>query len=188
MSRKPDPRPERTKALLFNALIELIQEKRWDKIRVQDILDRTGVGRSTFYAHFDNKFDLLTAGIPTQTMTVTNADGEADLLPLLAHVAESRPIMWPLMNQPLLGDILDTFQRGLSAAWTNHFTTLGIPAERHDVPAELLAGGFLSVMRDWLKDGCKRSPEEMNDEFCAYAQQIIDLTAGGPIAARPAMA
>lgn len=177
MSRKQDPRPNRTRSLLSGALLELIQEKRWDRIRVQDILDRTGVGRSTFYAHYDNKFDLLTADIPTITLPISEADGQPDLLPLFEHVAEMRPIMLPLMSQPLLGEIMDVFQRQLADAWSEHLGTAGIADERQQIASELLAGGFMAVARRWLKEGCRQPPADVCAEFTAYSTSIL-ATAG----------
>ena len=54
-----DPRIVRSTRALGRALIELIQERDYDEITVQQILDRAGVGRSTFYAHYRNKNDAL---------------------------------------------------------------------------------------------------------------------------------
>lgn len=44
---------------LGHELIELIQERRFAAITVQDILDRAGVGRTTFYTHYRTKEDVL---------------------------------------------------------------------------------------------------------------------------------
>jgi AcrR family transcriptional regulator len=54
-----DRRIQKTLKLLQNALAELIAEKDYDDITIQEILDRANVGRSTFYAHFENKDHLL---------------------------------------------------------------------------------------------------------------------------------
>lgn len=56
---KEDRRVRRTKQNLFNALTELMKEKKYHKITIQDIIDRADVGRSTFYAHYETKDDLL---------------------------------------------------------------------------------------------------------------------------------
>ena len=56
---KTDRRSQRTRQLLSAALFELMLEKRYDGITVQDIIDRANVGRSTFYAHYLDKEDLL---------------------------------------------------------------------------------------------------------------------------------
>jgi AcrR family transcriptional regulator len=60
--KRRDRRVERTQQLLRGALRSLIQEKGFEALTVQDIIDRANVGRATFYAHFDNKDDLLVSG------------------------------------------------------------------------------------------------------------------------------
>ncbi len=59
---KPDRRIQRTRQLLHEALITLILEKGYDAITVQDILERANLGRSTFYAHYQDKEALLLSG------------------------------------------------------------------------------------------------------------------------------
>jgi AcrR family transcriptional regulator len=61
--RRGDRRVQRTRQLLLNALLSLIQEKGFEALSVQDIIDRANVGRATFYAHFENKEDLLVSGL-----------------------------------------------------------------------------------------------------------------------------
>ena len=56
---KQDRRVGRTVTSLRKALTELILEKHYDSITVQDIIDRANVGRSTFYTHFRDKEDVL---------------------------------------------------------------------------------------------------------------------------------
>lgn len=54
-----DRRVQRTRRLIHDALIELILEKGYEAVTIQDILDRADVGRSTFYAHYTDKDALL---------------------------------------------------------------------------------------------------------------------------------
>jgi AcrR family transcriptional regulator len=54
-----DPRIRRTRDLLQQALVNLLETKEFDKISVQDITDVAGVNRATFYAHYPDKFALL---------------------------------------------------------------------------------------------------------------------------------
>jgi AcrR family transcriptional regulator len=58
-SEKLDPRVKRTRQMLDQAFIELLAEKGFDAVSVQDVTDRAGVNRATFYAHFQDKFALL---------------------------------------------------------------------------------------------------------------------------------
>ena len=54
-----DPRTKRTRELILKAFSELIEEKGFDSITVQEIADRATVNRATFYAHFEDKYLLL---------------------------------------------------------------------------------------------------------------------------------
>ena len=57
--KKLDPRVKRTRQLLQKALMELMAEKSFQDITVQDIAERATVNRVTFYAHFEDKYALL---------------------------------------------------------------------------------------------------------------------------------
>ena len=54
-----DRRARRSRRVLAEALWQLIQQSDWADISVQMICDRADVARSTFYAHFQTKLDLL---------------------------------------------------------------------------------------------------------------------------------
>lgn len=56
---KQDRRSLRTRRLVNTALMDLLLEKRFDAITVQDLLDRAGIGRSTIYTHYFDKDDVL---------------------------------------------------------------------------------------------------------------------------------
>ena len=58
-TKKTDRRAERTQELLLDALVSLLMERGYERLTIQNLLDRAGVGRATFYAHFQNKEDLL---------------------------------------------------------------------------------------------------------------------------------
>ena len=60
---KQDRRILRTRDKLGDALIALMQEKDFDDITVQNVLDRAGVGRSTFYVHYRDKNDLFLSDV-----------------------------------------------------------------------------------------------------------------------------
>ena len=59
LDQKLDPRVKRTRLLLEQAFMDVLREKGFQTITVQDITERAGVNRATFYAHFDDKYALL---------------------------------------------------------------------------------------------------------------------------------
>src|SRR3954471_12869744 len=97
---KDDPRIRRTRDALGDALLALMQEKTFESITVQEVLDRAGVGRSTFYAHYRDKDDLLLSDVDEffqfmATVLVRSGERSARVAPvreLFAHVAEARDI------------------------------------------------------------------------------------------------
>ena len=58
-----DRRAVRTRGLLLDALPSLMLERGFERLTTQNIIDRAGVGRATFYAHFQNKEELLEASV-----------------------------------------------------------------------------------------------------------------------------
>lgn len=56
---KLDPRVRRTRQMIEQAFSELIKEKGFQNLSVQDITGQAGINRATFYAHFPDKFALL---------------------------------------------------------------------------------------------------------------------------------
>lgn len=54
-----DPRVKRTRLLIQNALVSLLGETEFESITVQEIAERATVNRATFYAHYEDKYDLV---------------------------------------------------------------------------------------------------------------------------------
>jgi AcrR family transcriptional regulator len=70
---KVDPRIRRTRQMLFKAFQDLLTEKTFDQISVQDISERSTLNRATFYDHFTDKFALLEAMIGERFSTLIEA-------------------------------------------------------------------------------------------------------------------
>src|SRR4030095_15595636 len=60
---KLDPRVKRTRNLILQAFGSLLAEKGFESISVQDVTDKAEINRATFYAHFQDKYDLLNKAI-----------------------------------------------------------------------------------------------------------------------------
>jgi len=70
---KIDPRVRRTRQMLFQAFEDLLGEKNFEQISVQDISERSTLNRATFYDHFTDKFALLEAMMGERFSTLIEA-------------------------------------------------------------------------------------------------------------------
>ncbi len=86
-----DRRVQRTRQLLQDAIVALIEEKGYEAVTVQDILDRANLGRSTFYAHFRDKEDLLLSGFEKVRSAFEKRHRE-----ILAHGGGVADIHWEM--------------------------------------------------------------------------------------------
>src|SRR5882724_6308132 len=104
--RKTDRRIVRTRDRLGDALIQLIREKPFDSVTVQDVLDRAGVGRSTFYVHYSDKDDLFLSELEEFLEMMATAlsrkkdtsDRVAPVREFFAHVAEAKRLYTSLIE------------------------------------------------------------------------------------------
>jgi AcrR family transcriptional regulator len=90
-----DQRVERTRQALLGAFVQLMLEgRRYDRITIADLIERAGVGRSTFYEHYRNKHEVLEETIRYPFAPLARAvDSDFDVAQLrgaLTHFLENR--------------------------------------------------------------------------------------------------
>jgi AcrR family transcriptional regulator len=189
-SRPADRRVRRTRNLLRNAFLELIQEKGYDRITVQDILDRADVGRSTFYAHYRDKDDLMLAGFEDIRSALaaerdaaqkgTTAKGEF-LQPLLAvfrHVEEHRHF-WHALSRKGGSEFVTRILRESIADLVREHLRVQFPGTdrdglRFDAAMRFVAGACMGLVIWWLEDDrVTYSAEEIHSVFRRLATQGV---------------
>ena len=74
-SGKYDLKSMKTKTALDEALMTLLEKHSFEKIAVRNICEEALISRTTFYAHYTDKYDFLKHWLTSFVMKYTNHDG-----------------------------------------------------------------------------------------------------------------
>jgi AcrR family transcriptional regulator len=190
--QRQDRRSQRTQQTLLDALIALLAVKHYDEISINDIIDRANVGRSTFYAHYQCKDDLLKSGFErVLDMLIHHISfGEAyqdlrlDTTQLFRHAQGHyelyRTLVWGSGFDLLTKD----GHAALSAKFQESFTQILSGKPEPSIPLAVLsysmAGTLLILLKWWLDNKMPYSPEYMDEIFqqlvMSSTRKILGLT------------
>jgi AcrR family transcriptional regulator len=172
MSDKNDRRSQRTRHLLSAALVELIREKDYKTITVNDIIERANVSRSTFYAHYKDKDDLFLGELDRVIEVLSRRIPGQDEMPFLPslglfqHVSEEYELYRALVWTPGIDLLIKHMQKSLTQRVEQGLQNSG---QEYGVPIPILAnfitGSFLNLLKWWLENKEKQTPEQMNEMF-----------------------
>jgi AcrR family transcriptional regulator len=185
----PDRRVRKTRKALRDALVELILEKGYNGVTVGDIVERADVGRTTFYAHFTDKDDLLLSGFAEMHATlvpegsggglamlaelgrqmVVHVDGERRLYRAIFGIGGAGPL-----RARIESDLAGHVERALAAEYP------AATAAARAMGARMATTAFLGLVAWWL-DGDQRIPaDSIADSFEAFAMPGLGALLGAP--------
>ena len=178
-----DRRVRKTTRSLIQALVDLSLERGYDAITVQDLLDRADVGRSTFYAHYRGKDDLVLRSFDAMLRGLDAAlpDGRAGgarLAPvreMFRHVGGFNRFHRAMAVGGMLDRLYRTGTSTLAGTIRARLDASAADAAVRDdgvpneVRAQALAGAIFALLRDWIDSGQRHTPERMDDMFHAIA-------------------
>jgi AcrR family transcriptional regulator len=180
-TKKLDPRVVRTRKLLREALVASILEKGYDATNIQDITDRAGLRRATFYLHYGDK-DALLLSMMQETLDALMQEMEARAANSFS--AETQPSE-DLMTFQHVQERADLYRAVLSGQGAAGITRgvrdflaerIRVTCQRKhpdldmtmpiDVLANYLAAVKLNMVIWWLDSGMPYTPQQMA-EMCA---------------------
>jgi AcrR family transcriptional regulator len=172
--RKMDRRVRRTRDALGDALVDLMHEKPFSAIRVQHVLDRAKVGRSTFYTHYRDKDDLFLSDVEDFFEGMANLlsrRGEdsnriAPVREFFAHVAEWKEFHAALVASGKVRDVMELGHGYFARAIEQRLSEVQpLRISFRTAMAHALAGALLSLLSWWIDRGMPASPHEMDDMY-----------------------
>ena len=156
--RARDARARRTMQLLHEALLSLVESTTVDRITVDDIVERAGVGRSTFYRHFETKEALINEIATTEIEhlvdlafpLVSATDSRSACRALATYVDEHRRLWSVLLTGGASAVMRETFIRLASARAPTSFDGFEpvLPVELGVVAG---VGATIEILAWWLR-------------------------------------
>lgn len=191
MAESDDRRVQKTRQLLQQAIISLAAEKRFDKISVQDIIDRANVGRTTFYAHFQSKEDLFLSTHDGLLLLVSHSffdpsgvwcpDPPSMLITFFERMEESTQMHFYLtfggedggVHKPMKERIAETLEEYLHQAFDESRSAIPFV-----VLGQQVATSYVSLMTWWMNKRMPYTPHQLAVMLHRMNQSMIKNALG----------
>ena len=184
-----DRRSRRSRRLLKEGLLQMMQEKRFSEITVRDITERMDLNRGTFYLHYPDTAALLQsveADMLAEAQALVDAhmaESTAErtlrpvLLPILDYVVEHRTIIGMLLDSSTASGFVDRLQKliyrngsRLTEAWFRD-----VSPEQLDYLMSFLTYGLIGLVKEWFGRGMDLPGEEL----VSMADRLVQGAAEG---------
>lgn len=184
-----DRRQKKTREAIFVAFTELLAEKNYNQISVQEIIDAADIGRTTFYAHFETKDFLLkelceelfehiigtAMGLPHGAYhDYCGSQGDSVFLHLLRHLQENDRNILSLLSGENNEIFLRYFKSNLKKLIVSQYEGR---LENKELPEDFLinhiSSSFVETVSWWISRKMKEPPEEITGYFLATIEPIL---------------
>lgn len=177
-----DKRQQKTRKAIFQAFTKLLENKRYGNITVQEIIDEANIGRSTFYAHFETKDELLRAlcsdifqhifsdnQTSEGTHDFSGADGglKEKLTHILHHLHDSRREIQSILICESGELFMARFKEYLCVLFEKYLFEIKSPAPKEFI-LKYLSGSFSETVKWWLSEKTKYQPCEIVEYFISF--------------------
>lgn len=177
---KQDLRVQKTYQALITSFSDLLQTKSFEQITVQDLCANANVRRSTFYRHFNDKYDLLNHVVGTLIdhfrklyLPDINPDNprqffEKLMRDVLTFIHDNKDIVRSVITLNFYGEVYTIFYEQIYKAVQKQ-----IEFDRQSgqfyvdvtIYGEFLTGGILSVITNWIQHGQQQSIDKVTKEI-----------------------
>ncbi len=183
-----DRRIQKTRTLIMNTFIELLAEKGFEKITINDIAERANINRGTVYLHYVDKVDLLDQCIGTYVELLlshcanradTNLDASA-FQSVFEYLEKNFTIYKLLLSNEGFG----LFRNRLYAIIAQTVTeVVGFKSENNafsnEVTTHFLTSGFIGVLEWWINHSMPCSVQEITEQLMfllePYTKHLVSI-------------
>jgi AcrR family transcriptional regulator len=189
MARKEDLRVRKTKKSIAEAFMALLEEKTYEEITVNELCDRAGVRRTTFYKHYKDKLDYVACfakDLREKFDDIIWKNGKPDSTPdyyvayaksLVDFISRHETVVNNIIKSPAFSAIAivlseqnykDTYDRLMVSIKAG--MELCASAE---VVSGMIVGAVSSAITLWLRGGRKMPADQLAEEIGAMVKKAM---------------
>jgi hypothetical protein len=164
-----DRRIQKTKKALTEALIHLILEKGYEKVTIQEIIDKANIGRSTFYIHYESKEQLLLDGhnnLNVKMFFDSNDDNEISFLNLFIHISQNLQLAKAMLGKKSGHMMTEFFKNNIALKikkkYANQFGKNIIEQKTLIFLSDACGAAIISLLISWIEDESSFTKEEIS--------------------------
>ncbi|WP_193065152.1 TetR/AcrR family transcriptional regulator [Oceanobacillus oncorhynchi] len=190
MGETNDLRVVKTKQLLKEALLVLLKKIEFEEVTIKKLTEEAQINRSTFYAHFYDKYDLLEKTINDELVSFVEEvapKNEEELtltdipnpfyLRATQYIYKHGEFFKLMMGENGIPFFQQRFLKIIGKHMTEHLKKFHPDPKKMEIPKEIfiyyVAHGYVGVISYWLESGMQYSPEYM-------AEKLSNMTIEGP--------
>jgi len=163
MNTPNNKRRRESQRRMENAFVQLLQKKELNQVSVTDICKAAEVNRTTFYANYQDIYALAEAvkqRLESEVLDLYREEWAAersshDFLPLFRHIRDNQ-LFYKTYFALCTDGQLNVIGYDRTAA-AKRFDNQHI-----DYHIEFFGNGLNAVIKKWLREGCRETPEEIN--------------------------
>jgi AcrR family transcriptional regulator len=195
MPRKDDRRIQRTRKLLRESMLQLILERGYDDVSIQDVTDKANLGRATFYLHYREKDDLLAdvmrlqfeefVSVAPPIISPKTKSVDPKRVQQLFDFAESRYDLFRIMSvgkgsmvasRYLRQAVRDSYKREIDRLQEMYGI---VPTISREFIENYYAGALISLIFWWLDNDMPFTSEEMAEMYMKVSAHTTMLVMPG---------
>lgn len=167
--KKEDLRVKKTRKLLCMALFELLQQKSFEEIRLTELCDKSMVHKTTFYNHFNDKYELLKYALnelQKELIEKINSSSNNNVIDYYCDIAKI--YMEHIKTNAKLYSSLISFNKdsiSMDIFFNNFKKDLEKRIDNKTIPVNYISSyyvsGVFAVVLEWFKNGMKESENQM---------------------------